>query len=83
MRATDPKGGRGGARGEPAVRPGFSMRVAALAAPSAANTMRWARTGAQVTWQEWLEDCLVGALWYVGILVVLAVLAHGVQVMAG
>lgn len=45
--------------------------------------MRWARTGARVTWQEWLEDCPVGVLWYVGILVVLAVLAHGVQVMAG
>jgi len=58
------------------------MRVAASAAPSAANTNRWARTGAQVTWPEWLEDYLVGVLWYVGIFVVLAVLAHGVQVMA-
>jgi hypothetical protein len=45
--------------------------------------MRWARTGTQATWKEWLEDFLAGFLWYVGILMVLGVLAHGVQIMTG
>ena len=45
--------------------------------------MRWARTGTQVTREEWLEDFLTGLVWYVGIFVVLGVLAHGVQVMTG
>ena len=58
------------------------MRVAASAAPSAADTMRWARTGAPVTRREWLEDCLVGILWYVGTFVVLGVLALVVRALA-
>jgi hypothetical protein len=45
--------------------------------------MRWARTGTDVTRQEWLEDSLAGLLWYVGVFVVLGILVQVVRFLAG
>jgi len=44
--------------------------------------MRLARTGARVARREWLEDCRAGILWYVGIFVVLGILAHVARALA-
>ena len=44
--------------------------------------MRWARTGAHVTSKEWREDNLAGILWYLGVFVVLGILADVVWAIA-
>jgi hypothetical protein len=75
-------GGSGGARGEAVDRPVLSIPPAP-AASRTTNTMRWARTGTHLTRKEWLDDYLAGLLWFVGIFVVLGVLAHLVRVVAG
>jgi hypothetical protein len=45
--------------------------------------VRWARTGARVTQKAWLEDNLTGLAWFVGVFVVLSILALVVQSMTG
>jgi hypothetical protein len=47
-----------------------------------AGTTRWARTAARVTSKEWRDDNLAGILWYLGVFVVLGVLADVVRVVA-
>ena len=64
------------------VRPDPSARPAP-AVSRAPTVMRWARTGPQTTWQEWIEDCLAGLLWYGGVFLVLGVVAVIVRALAG
>jgi len=76
------QGDRREVRGEPVVRP-VSMARRAPAMSRATSVMRWARTGTDVTRQEWLEDSLAGLLWYVGVFVVLGILVQVVRFLAG
>jgi len=70
-------------RDGPGASRAFRERIPVSVASRATKPMRWARTGAHLTGQAWLEDYLSGVLWYLGILVLLGVLAYAVQVIAG
>ncbi len=67
-------------RDGPCASSGFRARKRLSLASRVTRTMRWARTGAHLTGQAWLEDYLTGLLWYLGVLLLVGVLAWVVHV---